>query len=90
MYLRCISLSMRKRLTLDAPRIQEETMEALRAAPAAWCAAEVCRLDVSQDGNSILVASPDGGSRLSHRRHSHDTQDFLHSSLLMWYSLIVN
>ncbi|CAL8256067.1 unnamed protein product [Gadus morhua 'NCC'] len=37
----------------------EETMEALRAAPAAWCAAEVCRLDVSQDGNSILVASPD-------------------------------
>ncbi|XP_056443827.1 uncharacterized protein cd34 [Gadus chalcogrammus] len=37
----------------------EETMVALRAAPAAWCAAEVCRLDVSQDGNTILVASPD-------------------------------
>ncbi|CAL8275419.1 unnamed protein product [Boreogadus saida] len=37
----------------------EETTVALQAAPAAWCAGEVCRLDVSQDGNSILVASPD-------------------------------
>ncbi|CAL8319700.1 unnamed protein product [Merluccius merluccius] len=37
----------------------EETKSILEAMPAAWCAAEDCRLDVSQDGNKIMVASPD-------------------------------
>ena len=54
-----------RRLTRAAPLTQEETKAVLKAAPAAWCAAEVCRLDVSQEGNTILVASPDGGSRLA-------------------------
>ncbi|CAL8366970.1 unnamed protein product [Lota lota] len=37
----------------------EETKAILEEAPITLCAAKVCHLQVSQDGNEILVASPD-------------------------------
>ncbi|KAG7263523.1 hypothetical protein CRUP_000613 [Coryphaenoides rupestris] len=43
----------------------EETKDLLESLPAAWCAEEVCRLLVSQDGNKMLVSSHDATSNVA-------------------------
>ncbi|XP_056130514.1 hematopoietic progenitor cell antigen CD34 [Lampris incognitus] len=37
----------------------EETKRLIQANPAAWCPKELCRLDVFQEENTMLVSSPD-------------------------------